>query len=227
MTYENTPAICILASHTERFIEERKFLRGATPATEDWCRSSFKAFLPVLSEPHQSSTALKGALMTRIQVLFTEGRGNKAVSINTYLRCLKAFLRWAHEESILTEPIKLAWLKEEQKVLATFTADQVNRLLRCKPAKRTEHRLRALALTAIDTGPRVSELLGLCRAFRGISGIYFIPSTGPNPYKTGLTRCAWLEIPCTARDDVSRCGTIPQSRHPKNCVRWLSVSIGM
>ena len=76
--------------------------------------------------------------MTRIQVLFTEGRGNKAVSINTYLRCLKAFLRWAHEESILTEPIKLAWLKEEQKVLATSTAAQVNRLLRWKPAKRTE-----------------------------------------------------------------------------------------
>ena len=125
MTYENTPAICILASHTERFIQERKFLRGVTPATEQWYRSSFKAFLPVLSEPHQSTTALKGALMTRIQALFTNGRGNKAVSINTYLRCLKAFLRWAHEESILTEPVKLAWLKEEQKVLATFTADQV------------------------------------------------------------------------------------------------------
>ena len=118
----------MLASHTERFIQERRFLKGVSPATEQWYKYSLKAFAPVLSEPHQSITALKGAVMARIQCLLSENRGNKAVSINTYLRCLKAFFRWANEEGILREPVKLTWLKEEEKVLATLSPEQIRRV---------------------------------------------------------------------------------------------------
>jgi integrase/recombinase XerD len=162
VTYETNHPICILAEHTERFIQERRFLKGVSPATEAWYKYSLKAFAPVLSEPYQSTTALKAAVTVRIQRLITENRGNKAVSINTYLRCLKAFLRWAHEEGILREPVKLPWLKEEEKVLATFSQDQLNRLISWKPVSRSGKRLHLLTLAAIDTGLRISELLGLC-----------------------------------------------------------------
>jgi hypothetical protein len=77
MSYENNHAICILASHTDRFIQERRFLKGVSPATEQWYKHSFKAFAPVLSEPHQSTTALKSAVVMRIEGLLTEKRGNE------------------------------------------------------------------------------------------------------------------------------------------------------
>ncbi len=163
MTYENNHAICILASHTERFVQERRYLKGVSPATEQWYKYSLKAFAPVLSEPYQSTTAFKTAVANRIRDLMAERRGNKAVSINTYLRCLKAFLRWAHEEGLTKEQIKLAWLREEEKVLATFSPEQVKRIIQWKPSTRTEARLHALAMTALDTGLRISELLGLSR----------------------------------------------------------------
>jgi hypothetical protein len=88
---------CILASHTEQFIQERRFLKGVSPATEEWYKYSFKAFAPVLSEPHQSTTALKGAGVARIERL--------------------------------KEPIELTWRKEEEKVLATFGPEQVQRMV--------------------------------------------------------------------------------------------------
>jgi integrase/recombinase XerD len=95
-----------------------------------------------------------------------ENRGNKAVSINTYLRCLKAFLRWCHEEGILKEPVKLSWLKEEQKILATFTEGDIKRLLNYSPRKRekvnrfggsVEVRLHTLVCLLLDTGIRIGE----------------------------------------------------------------------
>lgn len=163
MTYENSNAICTLACEVERFIKERQYLKGVSPATVEWYRYSFKAFLPVLSVPYQSTTQLKTAIIERIGQLQTEGRGNKNVSINTYLRCLKTFLNWAHEEQILKERLKLSWLKEEEKVLPTFTAEQIKRVLNWRPVSLSQRRLCTLALTAIDTGLRISELLRLTR----------------------------------------------------------------
>jgi hypothetical protein len=43
------------------------------------------------------------AVIQRIEQLQAEGRGNKAVWVNTYLRCLKAFLKWAYEEKLIKE----------------------------------------------------------------------------------------------------------------------------
>src|ERR1035437_7902395 len=98
MTYDDDKQICILALHTERFVQERKILKGVSPTTVEWYENSLNAFSLVLGQLHQSTTAFKTAVMAQIHALQTCGRGNKAVSINTYLRCLKAFLRWAHEE---------------------------------------------------------------------------------------------------------------------------------
>ena len=111
-------------------------------------KGSLQAFAPVLSEPHQSTTAFKSAIVSRIQDLMAAGLGNKAVSINTYLRCLKAFLRWAHEEGILTKPIKLSWLKEEEKILAILTPEQIKRIVDWKPPREsaTTNRLYLLRL---------------------------------------------------------------------------------
>ena len=71
---------------TEQFIKERLYLKGVSPKTIAWYKSSFKAF-PVLNRP---------AIIDRITEL--RGRGVKAVSINTWLRCVNAYFMWLHTE---------------------------------------------------------------------------------------------------------------------------------
>ena len=59
--------------------------------------------------------------------------------------------------------LKLPKLKEQQKILITFSTDQVQRIVNGKPVGRNESRARMLALTALDTGMRIQELLNLRR----------------------------------------------------------------
>ena len=100
ITYEETRGICTLAPYVERFKQEREYLKGVSPSTLTWYRHSFQAFGPLLDRAYESQADFKGSVMERIQVLRQQGRGNKAVSINTYLRCFKAFLNWCHQEQI-------------------------------------------------------------------------------------------------------------------------------
>jgi site-specific recombinase XerD len=93
----------------------------------------------------------------------TKAVETKPFSVNTYLRCLKAFMAWAYTEEIIEEPFKLTWLKEEQKILPTFTAQDITKFVAWKPIKRADCRLHALTLTALDTGLRVGELLSFKR----------------------------------------------------------------
>jgi integrase/recombinase XerD len=54
-------------------------------------------------------------------------------------------------------------LKEEQKVIQTFTPQQINRVLSWKPRTFAEHRLSALMSLMLDSGVRISEALSLQR----------------------------------------------------------------
>jgi integrase/recombinase XerD len=84
----------------------------------------------------------------------------KPVSINTYLRCVNAYLRWLHIEhgqALLTIPR----LKEEQKVLATFSPEQVQALLAFKPKGRNQARAHIVCSLLLDTGLGISEALSI------------------------------------------------------------------
>jgi integrase/recombinase XerD len=152
-----------LSTYIERFTRERQYLKGVTSSTLAWYRFSFRAFGPVLEVEYKTVASFKSAVIQRIEQLQREGRGNSAISINRYLRCFKALLKWCHEEGILNEPIKLSWLREEQKVLATLPEDAVRSLFIWKARARTQIRLHALVCLLLDTGLRISEALGLTR----------------------------------------------------------------
>src|SRR6185369_14533301 len=122
-----------LGDFTERFVQERRILNNVSPATIQWYRYSLRAFQPVLEAEFESIGLFKAAVIKRIGELQTQSRGNKAVSINTYLRCLKAFMQWCFQEGIVSEPFKLAWLIEEEKILATFSQLHVKQLVHWKP----------------------------------------------------------------------------------------------
>jgi hypothetical protein len=67
----------------DQFAQERKYLKNVTPRTLAWYRHSFKAF--------EGATSSRAEMTTRIAEL--RERGISPVSINTYVRCINAYLR--------------------------------------------------------------------------------------------------------------------------------------
>jgi site-specific recombinase XerD len=102
---------------TDQFIKERLYLKGVSPKTIAWYRDSFKAFENALD---------RSAIIERIAEL--RNRGVKAVSINTWLRCVNAYFRWLHIEHG-KELVRIPRLKEEQQILATLGADAIRVLV--------------------------------------------------------------------------------------------------
>src|SRR6266849_5913583 len=147
MTYNESTGASPLASvprqdiFFDRFTKERQYLKGVTSTTLAWYRHSFRAFGPVLAREHPSAMEFK------------------------------TYLRWAHEEGIVHEHIKLSWLKEEKKVLATLGVEQVKKLIAYRPAATGANRygkvlwslqrLHVLVCLLLDTGLRIAEALGL------------------------------------------------------------------
>jgi site-specific recombinase XerD len=134
------------------FIRERKYLHNVSPASIVWYEQAFKRF--------DGAIESREAVIMRISEL--RERGLSPVSVNVHLRVLNAYFRWLNLEH--QQPlIHISRLKEEQKILATFSPDQIHRLVHWKPVKRNETRAHTIALVALDTGMRISELLGLTR----------------------------------------------------------------
>jgi site-specific recombinase XerD len=127
------------------FITERKYLKNVTPKTLAWYVDAFKAFDGAL----ESEAAIKG----RIVQLRT--RGISSISVNSWLRCINAFLNWNQAG------FKIPKLKEEQKVIATVSLQQIPRLIAFKPRGINETRTHTAALLILDGGYRISEILDL------------------------------------------------------------------
>lgn len=92
-------------------------------------------------------------------------RGNlAAISVQTYVRALKAFFAWLRREGYTEEDI-LSGLKPPrapQKLVEVLTNDEVKRILGCvDPNTATGCRDTAIVITLLDTGLRLSEVTNL------------------------------------------------------------------
>jgi integrase/recombinase XerD len=134
------------------YTAELKYIRNVSPTTLDLYKYSFQAFKDALES--------RATVVARVAEL--RDKGMKPVTVNTYLRCIDAYFMWLHKEHG-KERVKIPWLQDEQKILITFSAAHVKALIHWKPVKRADLRLHVLALTALDTGLRVAELLSLKR----------------------------------------------------------------
>jgi len=131
-----------------QFIEERKYLKNVTEKTLAWYRDSFKAFEGALD----SEASIKRRIMELRQ------RGVKAVSVNTWLRAVKAYWLWQEK------PWAIERLKEEQKIIATLSPAQVLQLTQAKAQTSLNmRRAHLVALTILDTGLRATEVLSLTK----------------------------------------------------------------
>ena len=144
MTYENSEPIRALV---QQFISERKYLLNVTPKTIIWYGCGFKAF----------AGAVDSLEAAKQRVGELRERGISSITVNSYLRCINAFWKWQGKDW------KIRRLKEEQQILATFNPEHVHRLVHWKPVGRNQTRAHTIAMVALDTGMRISELLSLTR----------------------------------------------------------------
>jgi len=145
----------------EQFVKERTYLKNVSPATIQWYWSSWRPFSPFLSECPSVTSAIKAGVLEGIAHL--KEAGVKAVSINTYVCSLNAFLSWAHAEGHLQERVRLARLKAEQKIVSTLTDSQILSILAHRGKTMSSHRSHTLACLMLDTGLRANEALTLKR----------------------------------------------------------------
>ncbi len=140
----------------EQFIRERQYLCNVSPRTIDWHSQSLKWL--GIEEPNEDD--LKAA------VLRMREAGLKASSVNCRIRSINAYLHWNTPNAgpkcgSGCRHLKLSKLKEEQRVLPTYSQKDITLFLRWKPQRFYDRRTQAIVLTLADTGCRVSEALGL------------------------------------------------------------------
>jgi integrase/recombinase XerD len=137
-----------------QFIEERKYLLGVTDHTLIWYENAFKHFEGCSTESQYKA-----------RIIELRQRGVTPISINSWLRVINAYLHWHSERNRKCSPacthLKLSKLKEETKILKTFTPTDEQRLLSVKVKFHSLSRAQSLAGLLLDTGLRISEALQL------------------------------------------------------------------
>jgi integrase/recombinase XerD len=139
-----------------QFMQDRLYNKGVSPETVRYYRWVRRAWEPILTAPTKAGMiARKAALLAS---------GVSPISVNTYLRGFKAYVRWMHQEGHLRELFKVDFLRTETKILATLTADHVRRIITYRPSRRNDRRAHQVALVLLDTGMRIGECLRLRRS---------------------------------------------------------------
>jgi integrase/recombinase XerD len=132
----------------EKFIQERIYLQNVSPRTVEWYKQTFKW----LEKYPLTEEGLKELVVGMRQA------GLQAISCNSRIRCINAYLKWAGL------PLHVPKLREDTKVMPTYTEGQLKSIIDFKPKTESERRLHTLVLTLIDAGLRIDEALSLKRA---------------------------------------------------------------
>lgn len=152
---------------------------GKSPATVYWYNRVLTYFSDYLDKFNLPSNLENLDLLTvREFVLYLQNRKRwdghpyvpkpeghlAAISVQTYVRSLRAFFSWLYKEGY-TEENRLADLKPPkapQKLVKVLTDEEVKKILSClDPDTATGCRDTAIVITMLDTGLRLSELTSL------------------------------------------------------------------
>src|SRR5258708_5231024 len=112
------------------FLRERKYLHNVTPATLDWYGNAFKW----LRTESPSKSELNDAVI-RMRV-----KGLRPTGCNSLICAINSYLKWSDS------PERVSYLKEEERILPTFSLSQVGLLTRHKPKGRYPKRLHLIIL---------------------------------------------------------------------------------
>jgi integrase len=138
------------------FCQDRLYLRNVSPLTIRSYRQAFGRFLK--SGGSELSKGSLSAFVVKMRAMSLS-----PVSCNISIRAMNAFLVWLKENDHIPEPLKIAQLKVEKKIVKTYSDEEL-RILTWKPRSYAAQRLQTLIATLIDTGIRIDEALGIERS---------------------------------------------------------------
>lgn len=159
---ERTPvSMLTLDQHFEQFLRERVYLHNITPKTREFYETAWKAFTRARTDFPAKPEGSPLFAHTDLQhfVIHLRERGVKPVSCNCWLRGLNAFGKWLHTQGAIPQPVRLAPLKLEKRLLPVHDEKTLRRILSYKPKTFIQFRVHAVACTILDTGCRIEELL--------------------------------------------------------------------
>jgi integrase/recombinase XerD len=145
-----------MESRFEEFIREKKYLIGVSPATCEWYASSLR-WLP---GPSPDGPELKAVVMKMRE------HGLKSSSCNCHIRAINSYLHWSSAAtgvkcSAACPHPKVPCLKEEQRILPTFSNSDIQKIVKWKPRGFFRTRAHVLMLLLADTGCRSGEATAL------------------------------------------------------------------
>ena len=141
----------------EKFLEEKKYLTGVTAKTISTYRSAWIAYERVVGDSLPDNRKLKDF------VIGLQKSGVTVCTINCYARSFNSYLTWLYKEGYVSEPLRLALLREQRRVFKALTDQQLRAILSFKPRTFGERRFHTLLCLALDTGCRIDELLTIQR----------------------------------------------------------------
>ena len=155
-------------------------------------------------------------------------------SVNDYLRAIRAFLTWIHAEGHAPDLITVAYLRCEEKTLATFSRQQVERLPQWKPKTFAEHRLLTLIRVLLDTGIRISEATALTWDVVDLDNM-LLKVTGkghkqrmvPFSFELRKTLFRWHQMNEYPLVLASVSGTRANERNVLRDMKWLAKKLGI
>lgn len=142
----------------EQFCKEKEYVKNSSRNTLLFYQYSYKAFKRIMGD----DVDFTKNHLTRF-VLGMREKGIKPETCNVYIRGMNSFLSWLFENELTDEHLKIKQLKTEQKIMKTFSDNQLKAIYSFKPKTFTEARLHALLCLVMDTGIRISEALDLKR----------------------------------------------------------------
>lgn len=137
------------------FLREKKYLKNVSPNTIDYLDYCFKVF-----QKHGGELTKTGVQQF---VITAKEAGISTGGLNAYIRGLNSFFTWLFENGHTSDHLKIKHLKQEKRVMKTFSDESIKKLVAFKPQTFYEHRMHAILCLMIDTGVRIDEVLTLTR----------------------------------------------------------------
>lgn len=141
----------------DQFCKEKEYLNSVSKKTLIFYRQSFNAYRRIMGDTEFSKTSLKDF------VIGLRESGVSTATINCWARGINSFLSWLFENECIPEKLRIPPLKEEQKIVPTYSTAHLKAFISYKPRDWVDKRIHAIVCVLIDTGARINEVLCLER----------------------------------------------------------------
>ena len=150
----------VLSAYNE-FMQEQKF-RGNSNYTLDYYKRSLKMFLNFCGNDMDIED-IDVVLFKSYQLYIAENLNINRVSVRTYARAVKVFLRWLYfEEYIDIDVNKLLLMKANKDIIVPLSDDEIKSLLNVYDnSSFLKCRNRCIIMLMLDCGLRLGEIVNL------------------------------------------------------------------